>query len=82
LGDFFISSSGHPACDIEQDKQEPILRLRNLQLQSQRCSRLGRFLKVEENFFSNTRKATRGVVIFLQRKLIAWRVFKLKRIFI
>jgi hypothetical protein len=34
-----------------QGDQEPILRLRNLQLQRQRCSRLERFLKVEENIF-------------------------------
>jgi hypothetical protein len=31
--------------------QEPILRLLNLQLQHQRCCRLQRFFKVEENVF-------------------------------
>jgi hypothetical protein len=31
--------------------QEPILRLLNLQLQRQRCRRMERFFKVEENFF-------------------------------
>jgi hypothetical protein len=43
------------------------LRLVNLQLQRQRCRRLERFFKVEENFDSKTRLATRGVGKFLQR---------------
>jgi hypothetical protein len=36
-------------CNI--DPQEPILRLLILQLQRQRCSRLERFSKFEENIF-------------------------------
>jgi hypothetical protein len=42
---FFIESN-HFCGD-----REPILRLRNLQLRRQRCSRLDRFLKVEESIF-------------------------------
>jgi hypothetical protein len=44
--------SGHPdECTIKNDL-EPILRLQNLQLQRQRCRRLDRFFKVEENTFA------------------------------
>jgi hypothetical protein len=40
-----------------------ILRLRNLQLQRQRCSRLERFFKVEKNtFVFKMHSATRGVI--------------------
>jgi hypothetical protein len=41
-------------CQLPENKtgwQEPILRLRNLQLQRQRCSRARTLFKVEENFF-------------------------------
>jgi hypothetical protein len=42
------------SCSIQDfygQAQEPILRLSNLQLQRQRCSRLERFFKVEEHIF-------------------------------
>jgi hypothetical protein len=34
-----------------QEYQEPVLRLRNLQLQRQRCIRLERFFEEEDNIF-------------------------------
>jgi hypothetical protein len=45
-------------------KQDPLLRLRNLKLQRQRCSRLERFFKVEENCFISER--TRLLVAWLE----------------
>jgi hypothetical protein len=48
-----------------QNNLEPILRHRNLQLQRQRCRRLGRFFNVKRKYlFFKTRWATRGVAIF------------------
>jgi hypothetical protein len=45
--------------------QEPIRRLLNLQLQRQRCIRLERFFKVDENHLVfQTRLARRGVETF------------------
>jgi hypothetical protein len=51
--------------------QEPILRLFNFQLQRQRCSRLERFFKVDENIFVfKTHLATCGVVKLFQGPML------------
>jgi hypothetical protein len=47
----------------KQFDQDPILRLWNLQLQRQSCSRLERFSKLDENiFYFKTRQAIRGAL--------------------
>jgi hypothetical protein len=50
--------------DFDFFKQDPILRLRNLQLQRQRCSSQERFYSRENNFVLKTRSAISCVVIF------------------